>query len=332
MSVDLITVQPEDADSRLDRWFRRHYPQLGHGRLEKLLRTGQVRVDGRRVKASARLAAGNVVRVPPLGPLPEPRPAGTPPPPDPQRVAALKERILYRDDWVLALDKPAGLAVQGGSGTRHHLDGLLDGLRFGLTERPRLVHRLDKDTAGVLVLARTAAAARALTASFRHREARKIYWAVVVGVPRPDHGLIDLPLAKGGGSGAGERVRPDHEDGQKALTDFVTRDHAGKRAAWLHLEPRTGRTHQLRAHCAALGHPIVGDGKYGGREAFIGGEALADQVHLQARALRLPHPSGQGGLTVVAPLAPHMQQAFDALGFTVAAGDDPFPDLESLVG
>ena len=233
MSAASIAVGPAEAELRLDRWFKRHFPDLPHGRLEKLLRTGQIRVDGGRAKAGQRLQPGQIVRVPPLDPAPSPAT-----PRQPGRVIAgadavaaeLMRRVLYRDSDVLIIDKPAGLAVQGGSGTELHLDALLDSLRFGAPERPRLVHRLDKDTSGVLVLARNASAASWLADAFRHKEARKVYWAIVVGLPKLSAGRIDLALSKQGG-GHGERVRPD-EEGRRAVTFYRVVEHAGRRAAW----------------------------------------------------------------------------------------------------
>ncbi|HEX4111598.1 MAG TPA: RluA family pseudouridine synthase [Stellaceae bacterium] len=318
-NVQIKKVLAEDADIRLDRWFKRHFPQLGHGRLEKLLRTGQVRLDGKRAGAGDRVAAGQEVRVPPLpddGPLPKPTYQ-----PKPQDIAQIERAILYRDDDVIAIDKPPGLAVQGGTATEHHLDAMLDGLRFGAAERPRLVHRLDKDTSGVLVLARSAAAARFLTAAFRDKDTQKIYWAAVVGSPKPRQGRIDKRLAKLPGP-AGERVVED-EEGKRAVTDYRTIAHAGDKIAWVALNPLTGRTHQLRAHLAAIGAPVLGDGKYGGAAAHPAGIDDARKLHLHARALALPRPGG-GALRIVAPLPPHMKRTWKFFGFDESDERDPF--------
>jgi 23S rRNA pseudouridine955/2504/2580 synthase len=328
-SVATVSVDADEDGLRLDRWFRRRYPDLTHGRLEKLLRTGQVRVDGGRVKSGFRLAAGQTVRVPPLG-KPTSRPAADQAAAQPVAAAdarMLTERVLYKDDDVIVLDKPAGLAVQGGTGTRRHLDAMLDALRFG-AERPRLVHRLDRDTSGVLVLARTAHAAAKLAAAFRGRDARKVYWAAVAGVPHPLEGRIDAPLAKEGGP-KGERVAVEDEDGQRAVTRYRVADRAGKRAAWLVLEPETGRTHQLRVHAAALGTPILGDGKYGGEGAFLGGGGIAPKLHLHARAIRIPHPRS-GVIEVAAPLPEHMVATWRFLGFDSASESRPFGDGKVL--
>ncbi|NQV20798.1 MAG: RluA family pseudouridine synthase [Rhodospirillales bacterium] len=325
--IEQIEVAPDEAGSRTDRWFKRRYPGLGHGALEKLLRTGQVRIDGKRVKASHRLEAGSVIRVPPLdeGAKTSVKPAKSPPVKvDPKDVALLARNILHKDDWVIALNKPPGLAVQGGSGTSRHVDALLDTLRFGSKERPRLVHRLDKDTSGVLLIARTAEAARRLTASFRHKDARKVYWALVVGVPRPGQGRIDAPLGKEGG--AGEERMTVTDDGKRAVTYYKVIEPFGKRAAWVALMPVTGRTHQLRAHAVAMGHPVVGDGKYGGKEAFLDGR-VSKKLHLHARSIEMPHPAG-GTLSVSAPLTSHMAEAWKLFGLDPEDDGDPFEELE----
>lgn len=328
--VQQIEIKQQDADQRLDRWFKRHFPALGHGRLEKLLRTGQIRLDGKRAKAGDRVGAGQVVRVPPLGETPD---RGEQRQPRRLRAAddrwamTLQKSVLYKDDDVLVIDKPAGLAVQGGSGLSTSVDDLLDALQFDAEERPRLVHRLDRDTSGVLALARNAKAARHLTEAFRHKDARKIYWAVVVGVPEVRGGRIDAPLQKAGGKGA-ERVHVD-EEGRRAVTEFAVIEKAGKKAAWLALMPVTGRTHQLRAHCVALGTPILGDGKYAGAAAFLSKENLPRQLHLHARRLRLPHPAGRGWIDVTAPLPEHMRRTWTFFGFAPKPDRDPFGDLRA---
>ncbi len=318
-------VEAADDAIRLDRWFKRHYSALAHGRLEKLLRTGQIRVDGRRAKAGLRLAEGQEIRIPPLGPD-EAAPGRPKPVIHADDARALRALVLHRDDLVIALNKPAGLAVQGGTKTPHHLDAMLEALRFGSKQRPHLVHRLDKDTSGVILIARDAAAAARLGAAFRAREARKIYWAAVAGVPRPAEGMLDLALAKQPGR-RGEKVAP-LGSGKRAVTLYRTIDAAARQAAWLALEPRTGRTHQLRVHCAEMGTPILGDGKYGGAQAFPdGGQGLVKQLHLHARAISLPHPGG-GTLEVTAPLPDHMLKTWRLLGFDEKAEADPFAGFE----
>jgi len=329
MSAASIAVAPAEGELRLDRWFKRHYPDLPHGRLEKLLRTGQIRVDGGRAKAGQRLQPGQIIRVPPMELAPKPTPSHRPGREIAGAEAARTEllrRVLYRDDDVLIVDKPAGLAVQGGSGTELHVDALLDALRFGSPERPRLVHRLDKDTSGVLVLARNASAASWLAEAFRHKEARKIYWAIVVGLPKLSAGRIDLALAKQG-SNRGERVRPD-EEGRRAVTFYRVVEHAGRRAAWLALMPETGRTHQLRVHCAEIGTPILGDGKYGGSGAFLPGVDLAKRLHLHARSIALPRPGG-GIVSAKAPLPKHMAATWRFFGFDLEPAVEPLADVEA---
>jgi 23S rRNA pseudouridine955/2504/2580 synthase len=308
--VRTVEVAPGDNGARLDRWFRRQVPGLTQGRIEKLLRTGQVRVDGGRAKAGQRLDAGQRVRIPPLADLPPAPPRR--PDVDASDAEALRARVLYRDDDMLVIDKPAGLAVQGGSGTHRHLDAMLEALRFGAPEPPRLVHRLDKDTSGVLVLARTAATAASLTKSFRVRLVRKIYWALTIGVPSPASGTVRLPLAKAAGRGGHERMQAS-DTGAKAVTRYTVVARVGRKAAWVALEPETGRTHQLRAHMEALGTPIAGDRKYRKTDwPAIGG--LASGLHLHAREIRVPKPGGGGKVTVTAPLPPHMEETWARLG------------------
>jgi 23S rRNA pseudouridine955/2504/2580 synthase len=312
-AIQLLSVTAEEAETRLDRWLRRRFPHLTQGALQKMLRTGQIRIDGRRAEANARLQHGQQVRIPPLPDTPPParrdRPAV-----DRKDAEALARRVLYRDRSVLVLDKPHGLAVQGGPGITRNLDAMLDALTFEAAERPRLVHRLDRDTSGVLLLARTAAAAAALAKAFRGRDVEKTYWAVVVGEPPGREGLIDLALVKQGGS-RGERTHAvdDPKQGARAITAFRVLDAAKRRVAWLELAPRTGRTHQLRVHCAeGLGTPILGDGKYGGAAAHL--EGLPGALHLHARALRLPHPES-GTLEVAVDLPEHMRETFRFFGF-----------------
>ena len=331
--LETITVTDQDGESRLDRWFRRHYPSLGHGHLEKLLRTGQIRVDGRKAKSGDRVSPGMAIRVPPLPSMsPQSMLFGLTPSPEsrsrmrPQDETLLRDLVIHRDDHAIVLNKPAGLAVQGGSNTTRHVDGLLDGLRFGVDERPRLVHRLDKDTSGVLLIARSAAAAAFFTRAFRDKATRKTYWAIVAGVPKLSRGRIDLSLAKGLAHKGRERVHPD-DDGKEAVTYYAVVDNAGDRASWLALRPLTGRTHQLRAHCAAIGTPILGDGKYGRAAAHALGATAAHRLHLHARALEIPHPAGFV-LKIIAPLPPHMQRMWEFFGFAANTAD-PFAELEA---
>jgi 23S rRNA pseudouridine955/2504/2580 synthase len=314
-------VTDDEADMRLDRWFQRHFPELSHGALQKLLRTGQVRIDGKRAEGKDRVEPGQSIRLPPgvsNSPAPKPRAASASAGPtiSDRDAAEIQKMVIHRDDHVIVLNKPPGLAVQGGSGTDKHIDGMLDGLRFGSEHRPKLVHRLDKDTSGLLLIARTGQAAKRLTASFRDRETEKLYWAIVVGVPAKKEGAINLPLAKRPGAFDRELMQVDEENGQKALTHFRVVDSASRRAALLALWPRTGRTHQLRVHCTAIGCPILGDRKYGGEEALLSTIADARKLHLHARRLTLPHPSGKGELKALAEPPPHFRRTVEAFGFS----------------
>ncbi|MDB5369400.1 MAG: pseudouridine synthase [Roseomonas sp.] len=314
MNIQHRTVHAADAESRLDRWFRRHFPQLTQGALQKLLRTGQIRVDGKRAEASLRLERGQEIRIPPIPEGPAPEMEAKPRIVSLEDVKMLERIILYQDDSVIALDKPHGLAVQGGPNIKRHLDGMLDELRFGHEDRPRLVHRLDRDTSGVILLARNVRAASRLAAAFRSRDAEKTYWAIVVGQPQYEGGRIDMALTKQGGGPMGERTVPaEGKDGTFAVTEYSTMDVARRHATWLELRPLTGRTHQLRVHCAsALECPILGDGKYGGQAAHL--EGMSTSLHLHARRISIPHPEG-GMLEVTAPLPPHMLESFATLGF-----------------
>jgi 23S rRNA pseudouridine955/2504/2580 synthase len=321
-------IAHDEDGIRVDRWFKRHYPALTHGRLEKLLRTGQVRLDGKRVKAADRVAAGQTVRLPPqivhgdlTGPAPRAKPA--------QRMPGdLQDLILYMDKSVIVLDKPPGLATQGGSGLSQHIDGMLDSLAFEKNTRPRLVHRLDRDTSGVLVIARTVPAAAELSRALATRDAQKIYWALVKGVPKVKRGTIKAALVKEGGHGPRGRdermttVERGEEGAKDAVTDFVVIDTAGEEFAWLAVKPLTGRTHQIRVHLASIGTPIVGDFKYGGTDVRGLGE-IENRLHLHARSIDIARPDG-GRLHADAPLPPHMLKSWQLLGFDPEYKANPF--------
>lgn len=315
-----VVARDEDG-IRLDRWFKRHYPGLAHGRLEKLLRTGQVRLDGKRVKASDRLEAGQTLRLPPQvvhGAL-EDKPRTS----EPKQSESLEQHVLYMDSSVIVLNKPPGLATQGGSGLSRHVDGMLDSIMFEKKQRPRLVHRLDRDTSGVLVVARTVPAAASLAKSLAQRDAAKIYWALTRGVPQKKRGTIKAALAKEGVRGRDERMEvSDADDAKFAVTDYVVLGQAGEEFAWVAAKPVTGRTHQIRVHLASLGTPIVGDFKYGGHESR-GKGAVADKLHLHARTIDIAHPDG-GRLRVTAPLPGHMKKSWDLFGFDANDERDPF--------
>ncbi|MCC6914920.1 MAG: RluA family pseudouridine synthase [Rhodospirillaceae bacterium] len=324
--VQQIEVGRDEGDTRLDRWLKRRFPELTQGRIEKLLRTGQIRVDGARVKSSQRVEAGQTIRVPPLGgsvqpqaAAPQKKPAFVPSARD---LAEIQKMVLYKDDDLIALNKPPGLAVQGGTKTERHIDGMLDGLKFDRDERPRLVHRLDRDTSGVLIVARSAKAATSLANLFRSRDMEKVYWALVIGHPEHEAGTISAKLAKTGSRGF-ERMEWDDEEGQTAVTDYRVVATAARKISWLELMPQTGRTHQLRAHCKLIGTPIIGDGKYSitnpdpsQRTDLSDGllSDIADRMCLHARSLSIPR-AGRKVLTITAPLPKHMAEAFDDLGF-----------------
>ena len=343
--VQTVTVEEGEGDQRLDRWIKRRFPQLSQGMIEKMCRKGECRVEGGRVKSSTRLEEGQQVRIPPL-------PDRAAPPIVRTSVSEADARmiqscVIYRDDHVIALNKPPGLATQGGSGQTRHVDGLAEALTFGMEEKPRLVHRLDKDTSGVLLLARTRLSAKALTAAMRHRETRKIYWALVAGVPTPYLGEIKYGLVKASGRGAGGEgekmyaVHPrdvDNTPGAKrAATLYATLYRVASRAAWVAMEPLTGRTHQLRAHMAEIGHPIIGDGKYGGSGqenlgdgwgAQLGG-VISKKLHLHARMIRFEHPDTRKAITITADMPEHMNHSWDTFGWTDdLAAEDPFEALE----
>jgi 23S rRNA pseudouridine955/2504/2580 synthase len=326
-AVETVEVGQDDGVARIDRWLRRRYPHLTQGQVEKLLRTGQVRVDGARVKASDRVSPGQLVRVPPLPDAPPPRPPGALSKKDEDFVRSL---VIHRDDDVIVLNKPHGLAVQGGAKTTRHLDALLDGLKFDAEKKPKLIHRLDRDTSGCLVLARHPRAAAFLGEAFRDRDTDKIYWAIVLGSPRPKVGEIRGWMRKAPGARDADREMmqkavQSEEGAVHAVTQYAVLSEAAQRAAWVALRPVTGRTHQLRFHMAEIGHAIAGDPKYRCDRPTPNG--LEKALLLHARALRLPHPSG-GELKAVAPLPPHMQAAFDQLGFDARDARDPFEPFE----
>ncbi|MBY6127931.1 RluA family pseudouridine synthase [Qipengyuania aquimaris] len=316
--VRTFTVEADDDGIRLDRWFKRHLPQIGFGTVSKWARTGQIRVDGGRAKPDDRLEQGQQIRVPPGGDAPHKKAKPKRELTNAEREQA-EEMLIKRTKSALVINKPPGLATQGGTNTHNHVDGLLDAyMDEGEEQRPRLVHRLDKDTSGVLLVARTPGSAAFFSKRFSGRSAKKIYWALVVGVPDIKEGVIEAPLAKQPGSG-GEKMHVDHEGGQPAKTKYRVVDTAGKKAAWLELQPLTGRTHQLRVHCAAMGHPIVGDGKYGGKDAFLTG-SVSRKMHLHARRLIIDSPDG-GKLDVTADLPEHFAASMEQIGFDENASD-----------
>ena len=318
-AVRLFTVGFDDDGIRLDRWFKRHLPDTSFTAVAKWARTGQLRVDGARATPGDRIVAGQQLRVPPPEPVREDAPAErqrTPLTPD--QVAFAQEMVIHRDPQALVLNKPPGLATQGGTKTTEHVDALLDGLQDEAQGRPKLVHRLDKDTSGALLVARTSRAAAFFAKTFSGRTAKKVYWALIVDVPSIEDGTVELPIAKQPGTG-GEKMHVDEENGQTARTRYRVIERAGNRCAWVELQPFTGRTHQLRVHMAAIGHPIVGDGKYGGQAAFLTG-GISRKMHLHARRIRVDHPDG-GQIDVSAELPTHFAESLATLGFEQMLGD-----------
>ena len=344
--VQTLTVTDGDAGQRLDRYLKRLFPHLAQGRIEKMCRKGELRVDGGRVKANTRVEAGQQVRIPPIPDAGEVQSRPKPTVSDAD-AKLIQSCVLYRDDYIIALNKPPGLPTQGGSKQTRHVDGMAEALKFGFEDKPRLVHRLDKDTSGVLILARTRAIAADLTKAFRARDTRKIYWAAVAGVPHPTMGTVRYGLVKAPGHGKGGEgekmlcVHPNRvtevEGAKHATTDYAVLTSLAKRAAWVALVPITGRTHQLRAHMAEMGHPIIGDGKYGGSGqenlgdgwgAQLGGE-ISRKLHLHARSLSLVHPVTGARLVITAPLPDHMTRTWDYVQWDVRdVPADPFEDIE----
>jgi 23S rRNA pseudouridine955/2504/2580 synthase len=329
---ELRTIDPDDDGIRLDRWFKRHYPAVTHVLLQKLLRKGEVRLDGKRVKAADHVSTGQAVRLPPQvvhAKDERPQKAATEAkhPLASKDMGSLADRILYMDKQVIVIDKPPGLATQGGSGLTRHVDGMLDSLQYEKPTRPKLVHRLDRDTSGVLLVARTAQAASGLSQSLALRDTSKIYWALVRGVPKQKHGVVKAALAKEGGHGPrgrDERMTvSDDDEAKSALTEYAVMGTAGQEFAWVAARPITGRTHQIRVHMASLGTPIVGDFKYGGTDARAKGE-IADKLHLHARSIDIGRPDG-GRLQATAPLPSHMLKSWKLLGFDPDDKSDPFP-------
>ena len=344
-SVQLITIPDDQPEQRLDRWVRKTFPQVKQSQIEKMCRKGDLRVDGAKAQASTRVAPGMEIRIPPLPDNSAPAPKRS----DAVSQAdarMMRDAVIYQDDHIIVLNKPAGLPTQGGSKQTRHVDGLSAALQGDKEHKPRLVHRLDKDTSGVLMLARTPAVATKLTESFRHRNTRKIYWALVAGVPTPYLGEIRFGLVKAPGRGKGGEgekmiaVHPREIDAtpgaKRAHTLYATLYRVASRAAWVAMEPITGRTHQLRAHMAEIGHPIIGDGKYGGSGqenlgdgwgAQLGG-IISKKLHLHARMMRFEHPVTRKQITITAPMPDHMVHSWDTFGWTEdLAAEDPFENI-----
>ncbi len=330
--IDQKKVTADEAGMRLDRWFKAHYPGLGFGRLQKLLRTGQVRVDGKRAESSTRIAKGQIVRIPPLGvelsadDTKNKRPKSTKLIADDRN--AVEDMMLFEDDHVMVLNKPVGLAVQGGSGLKRHLDGMLDAFTDRKGNKPKLVHRLDRETSGIILVAKTRKAAQELTKAFRHRNTRKIYWAMLAGVPKPKQGRISTFLARSEEMERMRVARQGEDDAQHAVSLYSVVEQSAQKLSWVSMRPVTGRTHQLRAHAAHIGHPIIGDDKYFNIENWELPGGIQNRLHLLARRIVIPHPSGHGVIDVSAPLPPHMQQTWNLLGFDASDYDPDMNDPE----
>lgn len=323
--VSQKTVEADEAGIRLDRWFKLHFPGVGFGQLQKLLRSGQVRVDGGRVKTASRLEAGQVVRIPPLdaATASKPRHMTTNTIRDRHDADVLRDMVLYEDKKVLVFNKPSGLAVQGGSGISRSVDSMLESLRDKSGQKPRLCHRLDRDTSGVLVVAKTRGAAAALTKSFRHRDTQKTYWALVRGVPRHREGRISTYLVKEQ-TEDGDRMRiarHGERGADHAVSFYRVIDSNPRKVSWVEFQPHTGRTHQLRVHAQHLEHPIIGDPKYFDIQNWEMPGGVQKRLHLHARRIQIPHPDpDMPVLDVTAPLPPHMVQSWNLFGFEEADG------------
>jgi 23S rRNA pseudouridine955/2504/2580 synthase len=324
--TESITVNEVDDGQRLDRWLKKNFPHVPFGQMQKILRTGQLRVDGKRVKGDARLALGQVVRIPPqLNAASEEKEDRPLPEKDVEFIRAL---VIYQDDHMIAINKPAGLAVQGGTKINRHIDGLLDGLSKD-DLRPHLVHRLDKDTSGVLLLARNPKTARALAEAFRGRDIRKYYWAVTAPAPQIDQGKILSALAKVDVGGGERMMAVDEEEGKASLTYYSVMERVGKSLAWVAFWPKTGRQHQIRVHAAQIGSPLLGDFKYDPVQAFLQDNPdLPDGLHLHARRVIMRHPVTGKKLDITAPLDPETKKTFKYFGFNAEDKSDPFEDLD----
>lgn len=322
--IRVITVSPEDDGQRLDRWLKKVAPDLPYTLLQKLIRKGQVRIDGKRAKMDMRIASGQEIRIPPsTGMAREDRYFR----PQSDDARLVKEMILYDDGDLVAINKPFGIASQGGFRIERHVDGLMDHMADDLGGKPKLCHRLDRDTSGILLLARSRDMAMKVGKAFEGKGIRKYYLAIVAPVPESNQGSIIAPLAKGSGPDKDMMV-VDEYDGKFARSEYCVLERAGRRAACVALWPRTGRTHQLRVHCKIAGFPIVGDEKYGDAEiseTLIDSLGLSRRLHLHAARLIMPHPGRRGEvLDISAPLPPDLRESWAALGFGDTIDGDPF--------
>ncbi len=342
--VTFYNVSFEDQDQRLDRWLKRQFPTINQIKIEKWCRKGEIRINSGRVKPSKRLVLGEVVRVPPIENV--------------ERsvkhrvkvfsesdVDMIKQTVIYEDCHLLVLNKPAGLAVQGGSGQKdRHVDALSEVFRHDSVEKPKLVHRLDKHTSGILLLAKDRKTAEIMTKSFRSKRVRKIYWALVAGIPKTDVGTVRLSLNKTKLASGLEKMvsisateEMNFPNSKRSITDYVVIEKVSQRATWLGLSPITGRTHQLRSHMAAIGCPIIGDTKYGTKEQANSGEGWGAQIggmisrklHLHARSITFEHPITKQEVFFEADLPTHMAKAWNIFNWNLKwAPRDPFKIYE----
>jgi 23S rRNA pseudouridine955/2504/2580 synthase len=321
-----ITVTEDENGQRLDRWLKKKLPDVPYGLVQKLIRKGQLRVEGKRAKADTKLVAGQDVRIPPVGGAGQTKKDGKV---SQKGADFIRSLVIYDDGDVIALNKPAGLAVQGGTKTRHHIDGMLGGLTGKDGVKPRIVHRLDKDTSGVLLLARSSKVATALGNMFKGRDIKKIYWALVAPTPETRHGTIRAAVAKGRDHRQKEKMVIDEKEGKKAVTEYTVIEDAMDKAAFVAFWPRTGRTHQIRVHAQLIGSPILGDAKYGAAVAALEGLGQAKRLHLHASRIICPHPAKKGKLDIQAPLPPELAKSWKAFGFSATFREDPFARLKS---
>lgn len=317
-----LRVLKDDDGQRLDRWLKKHVPEIPYGLAQKIIRKGQIRVDGKRAKPDMRLCEGQDIRIPPVKDKPKPQKAVL----SSQDAEFIRSLVIYDDGDVLAINKPQGLAVQGGTKTARHVDGMLEALKDKEGVKPRLVHRLDKDTSGILLLARSAQVAKVLGQEFKKRDIKKIYWAIVTPTPEMHEGTIKAPLLKGGGPQK-EKMLVNDKDGKVAITDYTVLDHAAESAAFVAFWPRTGRTHQIRAHAALMDCPVLGDGKYGGKQAAIEGLEHSKKMHLHAQRIICAHPVKKTMIDIQAPLPDELAKTWKLLGFELNPKVDPFADI-----
>lgn len=323
IDVRHVTVPQDDNGQRLDRWLKKNVAEISFVMAQKLIRTGQIRVDGKRVKPDDRLVAGQEIRLPPMD---EKSPHTDKYYLRDEDAEMILRAVIYDDGDILAINKPPGIATQGGMNIARHIDGMLEALTGNDGVKPRLVHRLDKDTSGVLLLARSAEMARRLGKMFQSRDMKKIYWAITSPAPKEMEGEIKAPLLKGTSGPDKDKMLVDVKEGQKAYTNFEVMEVAGKQAAFVAFMPKTGRTHQIRVHAAYMGFPLLGDKKYG-EQAAIEGPGITQRLHLHARSLQFRHPVHGKALKLIAPLPDDLAKSWDALGFQKKPDHEPFADF-----